>query len=574
MRSSVLAFLTIALAACGPTDDGDDTGAEGVLEITPGSVTLTVIDGVAVRQPYVATLHRPDGTDVDVTAETSWTTDVAALGYFDDATLVASGAGRGTILAHHEDEDATAIVEIFARDVRVVGPAPGNSPDLFGAATDDPARLASIVYPAADTIVPPNLGDFDLHWRDATGSDLFELRLSTYYADARIYVAGAAAAGAWVAFLEDEWSLVAGSELGATIDVGVRGLTIASPATSSHATIRVSTSREEIQGGVYYWAATSASGAPEGIYRHDMTRPGEPAEQFYTTAQTPSGRCVACHVLSRDGATMALTYDGGDQEGNVLDVATRTTMMPMDAYNWNFATFTPDGTRLLTASHGVLTLRDPVAGTALATATASGWATHPDFSPAGDRIAFVRPGSPGADWTFTGGSIMTETFDDSTNTFGAETPLVVSAGANNYYPAFSPDGDWILFNRASDNADAYNALNAELWVVKADGSLPPVKLSLANLGPGFTNSWARWAPFAGSWGSDEEPILWLTFSSKRDFGVRLVGAARPQIWMTAFFPSRAAQGLDPTAPSFRLPCQDLETSNHIAQWTESVVPVN
>ena len=71
----------------------------------------------------------------------------------------------------------------------------------------------------------------------------------------------------------------------------------------------------------------SASGAPEGIYRHDMDRPGEPAEQFYTTTQTPGGRCVACHVLSRDGGTMAITYDGGDQEGNVLDVATRASLM-------------------------------------------------------------------------------------------------------------------------------------------------------------------------------------------------------------------------------------------------------
>ena len=56
--------------------------------------------------------------------------------------------------------------------------------------------------------------------------------------------------------------------------------------------------------------------------------------------------------------------------------------------------------------------------------------------------------------------------------------------------------------------------------------------------------------------------------------VRLVGAGRPQIWMTPFFPDRAATGADPTAPAFRLPFQDLNSSNHIAQWTERVVPVN
>ena len=116
--------------------------------------------------------------------------------------------------------------------------------------------------------------------------------------------------------------------------------------------------------------------------------------------------------------------------------------------------------------------------------------------------------------------------------------------------------------------------DAELWVVKTDGTVGPLKLDAANIGAGLTNSWARWAPFEGSFGQDAERIYWLTFSSKRDFGVRLVGAGRPQIWMTPFFPDRAATGADPTAPAFRLPFQDLNSSNHIAQWTERVVPVN
>jgi hypothetical protein len=533
-----------------------------------------MVNGAAVQQAYTATLHHLDGTDEDVTATAVWTTDSTSIGYFDHGTLNATGPGRATVLARYEDLDATALVEVFSKDTRVVDPAPANAPDLFDNAVDDPARLAQIVYPAADTVVPPNLGDFDLHWRDSTGSDLFELRISTYYADVRVYVNGSAAAGAWLAFLEAEWNSVATSEQGATIDLSVRGLTQASPSTTSHAAEQVSTTREAIQGGLYYWAAASSTGAPEGIYRHDMQHPGQPAEQFYTTAQTPSGRCVACHALSRDGTTMAFTYDGGDGAGNVLDVASRTTMMPMDSIAWNFATFTPDSTKLLTVSHGAFALRDPASGSVLATPALGGYSTHPDFSPAGNAIVYVRPGSTAADWSFTGGSLKLETFDDSTNTFGPETALVTSAGENNYYPSFSPDGDWVLFNRADDNANAYNATTAELWVVKADGSQPPIKLSLADIGAGLTNSWARWAPFAGTWGENAEPMYWLTFSSKRDFGVRLVGANRPQVWMTAFFPERAASGADPTAPSFRLPFQDLENSNHIAQWTETVVPVN
>jgi hypothetical protein len=72
-------------------------------------------------------------------------------------------------------------------------------------------------------------------------------------------------------------------------------------------------------------------------------------------------------------------------------------------------------------------------------------------------------------------------------------------------------------------------------------------------------------------------ILWLTFSSTRDYGTRLVNSVRdpkgrnPQIWMAAIDPAKLAAGLDPSYPAFRLPFQDLATNNHIAQWTEKAV---
>ena len=35
----------------------------------------------------------------------------------------------------------------------------------------------------------------------------------------------------------------------------------------------------------------------------------------------------------------------------------------------------------------------------------------------------------------------------------------------------------------------------------------------------------------------------------------------------------APAGTDPSFPAFALPFQDITTSNHIAQWTETVVPI-
>jgi hypothetical protein len=45
------------------------------------------------------------------------------------------------------------------------------------------------------------------------------------------------------------------------------------------------------------------------------------------------------------------------------------------------------------------------------------------------------------------------------------------------------------------------------------------------------------------------------------------------IWMVAVEPDKALAGEDPSAAAFAIPYQDLDTSNHIAQWTEKIIVV-
>jgi hypothetical protein len=98
----------------------------------------------------------------------------------------------------------------------------------------------------------------------------------------------------------------------------------------------------------------------------------------------------------------------------------------------------------------------------------------------------------------------------------------------------------------------------------------------------LTNSAVRWALFSQTLGDAAEPMFWLAMSSKRDFGVRLrntdlsqrdTGGKRAQLWMMPFFPARAAQGKDPSVPAFRLPFQNLESSNQTVQWTAQIVTI-
>ncbi|HEY6038306.1 MAG TPA: hypothetical protein VIV58_28685, partial [Kofleriaceae bacterium] len=535
------------LAACGPSHHGGgDDDSMATLSIDPPMSDLTVTNAVPATEDFTATLTYPDGTTKDVTADSTFTIDSLAGDFNMSRTLTVKGAGKFTVTGVYSDKQNSAVVIVHANGIRVDPTLPPNTPDLFSG-TENPARAPAVVYPPAAVVMPRNLGDFETHWTDANGNDIFEISLHTDLSDVRVYVPGGngdPAAGpesSWSAFLADEWAAAVGNN--ATVTYQVRGVQSTNPAlgvgTSGPRLVKLS--NEEMNGGIYYWASKGTTSA-EGIWRHDMAKPGQPAEAFETITETPNGRCIACHVLSRDGTHMLITWDGGNGNGNTIDVATKA--FGVEANPWNFSSFTPDGSAFLAVYNGTLQVRDFATQTVLATMPVSGTdkVTHPDVSPDGTMVTYVRVPTAGygADWHFGGGQIWIRPYDQATQTFGAEKMLVADA-SNNYYPSFSPDGKWVLFNKSDDNAvasGAYNNPSASVWVIAADGSAPAVKLAALDAAIGFTNSWARWAPFAQTVGT--EAINWITVSSQRDFGTRLVNLRRPQIWMTAFVPSLAA----------------------------------
>ena len=576
MRARILGLLC-ALAACASHHDTGKNDADATLSIGPPTSELMIVNGAPAMEDFTATLTYPDGSTKDITDQVTFTID-SGFGHFTAQTLAMTSAGKATVLGAWSTKSATAQVIGRVKDIRVDPSLPANTPDLFANGTEDPATAPTVVYPAVGVVMPRNLGDFEVHWTDATAHDIYEVSLTTEFADVRAYVGGGngdAAAGpnpGWMAFLASEWLAAVSYE--PTVQFRVRAIQSSNPGTIGAGQPQlVKLTNEDMLGGMYYWASTSSNGGAYGIFRHDMSQPGVPAEQYMTTVQ--AGRCVACHVLSRDGKEMAITYDGGDKTASMVDVASSARQ---DLSNrWNFGTFSPDGTQFLAVSDGVLTVRRYSDQTVLATMPAAGPVSHPDLSPDGTKLVYVRKGVDGSDWAFGSGDIYVRSYDQATMTFGPET-LLVTNGANNYYPSFSPDNKWVLFNKGDNYVNdaagqhmAYNNPNATVWVIPADGSGPALELAALDQAPGLTNSWARWAPFQQTLGAANEPMYWVTVSSKRNFGVRLVNVGRPQIWMTPFFPNQAAQSLDPSNVAFRLPFQDIASNNHIAQWTERVV---
>ncbi|MDP8999638.1 MAG: hypothetical protein M3O46_05950, partial [Myxococcota bacterium] len=256
--------------------------------------------------------------------------------------------------------------------------------------------------------------------------------------------------------------------------------------------------------------------------------------------------------------------------------------------------------------------------------------TMPDWSPDGTTIVYVVPAGEFSSWRdddahIYGGSLYTVPYTGN-GTFGAPSVLLQSNGENNYYPSYSPDVpmSYIIFDRVDSMGqkanctagfcadDSFSNPAARLMLLAAprgagsDAGAPtsttPIDLEKANGTPivaklPWSNSYPRWAPFVQIYHGNR--LLWFTFSSTRDYGVRVLnhktgmyqcypadaaetpGASHgqgfapqcqePQLWMAPLFFSEAQGNKDPSGPAFWLPYQKITTHNHTAQWTQEIV---
>ena len=162
-------------------------------------------------------------------------------------------------------------------------------------------------------MIPPNIGEMDVHWRDAT-KDVYEVQLSGGFVTLKTYVTTLGAA-TWTTLADDRWQQLSQGSSGLDLEVRVRGLAMASPTTFIEGKETVRVAAEQVVGGVYYWNTTKAA-----IMRFDMSTPAVPAEQFYP--QVGQSGCVGCHAVSRDGTVVAYRQEGGNLNyGNALDVS-------------------------------------------------------------------------------------------------------------------------------------------------------------------------------------------------------------------------------------------------------------
>lgn len=571
LGAAIVSF--IVCVACSGRDRGtprpdsgtrpEDTGtATGAIRIDPADATLLSRDGMPATQAYRAFLQMAGGGEVEVTDEASFSLAHADLGTFAGSTFTAAPArgGRTTVFANARGERGSTPLTVRVETVIIEEGAPPDAPSRFGGA-DDPAAAPEIVYPSDGTLVPPNLNELEIHFLPGPGNTVFEVRFEGSAVDLRAYV-GCTAVGSGCVYTPSDpvWRLLSEAERGqdpATFTVrGTDGSRVGTSAPR-----RLGFAEEDMIGGLYYWDAGAGA-----VRRYEFGRRGASAESFMDAARARATTCVGCHVLSRDGSRIAVGLDiPAPSPYRIFEVSTRTELWSyggMFAGGANFFSFSPDNAQLLDSDGAKIVLRNAATGTVIEDPLIASGAM-PDFSPDGMRIVYSKPsspppcfpplpcGGPGVD------SASLETHVSSAGTWSAGPTLVPFAGQNNYYPSWSPDGGWVMFNRSASNNNSYDAPDAAVWVVTANGTRV---VQLAHASTAESDSWPKWAPTI--YMNHGRALFWLTFSSRRAIGVRPAGG-NAQIWMAAFDPAAPD---DPSLPAFWLPFQERASGNHIAQW--------
>lgn len=245
------------------------------------------------------------------------------------------------------------------------------------------------------------------------------------------------------------------------------------------------------QESVYFWRQDPSSGYT-GVY---LSAP-EASESASFNALN-EGRCVGCHTVSQ--STDRIAAIGGSPPNTLLVYDFNGTRINIPDTQAFFASFSPDGQRLVYVSETMdLHILDLTTGVDTPLQGASDpnqVETMPSWGPNG-TIAFVRPVDPAS---AVAGYAINGDCDIYTvpEVGGAATPLLgASNDGFNYYPAYSPDGQWLSFTH-HNNRTTYSDPEANIYIIPAGGGQP---MSIAanrdaagNVIPGAANSWSTWS---------------------------------------------------------------------------------
>jgi Tol biopolymer transport system component len=449
----------------------------------------------------------------------------------------------------------------------------------------------NLVYPNAGAVIPRDVAAIDVQGIAVDGLEVYRVRFAL---DDGNELRGYVPQPTWLPD-ESNWTWLTGRAAGHTITLTLAGAhltggNVVGPGVVSNPQPLI-VSNDDATGALFYFATTGDQLTGSGVL--ERLEVGSLQPDVFMNSTIAGSQCVGCHAISRDGARLSfvgMNNLGTGRSTSLVDAVNPTVRTPLAGASIAIGAFNPDGTRYIGGSGGAIAIYDAATGAMIAPIATSGPALYPDWSWDGNSIVFVRPAalcSLGVldfgqqDIFVYGGSIVTMQWNGTT--FANEQVVVPPGGGfNNYYPAFSPDGSWIAFARASTTVASswslaatacngqtgaglsYDNPSASIWLLPVAGGGSPVRLDAANDGLMLSNSWPKWSPKA------DGEYLWMSLSSTRPYGIRLAGAdAHHQVWFTAVRRPTGANA-DPSSPAVWFPFQTLATKNHVGQWSQKV----
>jgi hypothetical protein len=530
--------------------------------IDPPTAVIVVTNGV-VPPPTQFKLIGTTTTGTEVELEPAWffdRPDLATPSPSGDMTATGLLGGTGTLQAQLGDLAAIADVTVklvFVDDSQAIDPSIKDAFD--GAMTPDPAFF-SLLYPYDQTVFPRGLVGPELQWNGGGAADVYRIHLESPTFEFTTWsLVPPPSRFNFPTAPADIWRLMTNSTVGdVTLSVQRYDGTQAYQPVVEDWKIAPA----NLAGTIYYWEINQGQ-----VVR---LKPGQSAPQAFL--QSPPGvTCIACHSVSANGSTMVASFNGGPSPWGTFDVATGTN---------NYASGSPSGFQAIspTGSHvvygqsqgGALSLATSTDVTPLTTLTPTvGIAVHPTWSNDGARIAYgARTDGNWLDFNQSG--LFAADVDVNAPAFSNQTELVASnadpAFPVNTYPSYSPDSQWLAFQR-SNQARTRGALG-QVWLTNTDGSILFPLEELNGVGTlSEVQSRATYQPTflpvpVGGY-------FWVVAESERTYGNRLVDenpATRvKQLWVAAI-DADPQDGTDPSHPAFWLPGQELNNQNMRGAW--------
>ena len=627
----------------GGTGPGDGGVTVTSLKLTPANVTLVVKGSTPVTQKYTVTGSFSDGHEEDVTSQALFSVDDTRVGTFSGTTFTSTTTvgGATTVRARLGTTSTSAALTVkleqrmpdttsdSASGASGAPPLPSQPESKFDGPVDTDAthKKPRIVYPNHGVMVPPNLGQLEIHFLPGLDSNtLFELAFTNAITDVRVYLRCYKPSGVAVPAGEtraciytpakEVWNFVAESNRGGQpVQLSLRATGDAGGPVGVSQPIALQFGRSELRGALYYWTTSS----PTGVMRYDFAGPATatatPVLRVSNINNTTSSgvSCVGCHALSRNGKKLVAEVNGqGDGRialiknlGEFKSDSKADFVNSGAKYQSTFESWNPDGSKFVgvygdgnATSYNLILFNGETGlkeGEIAGTGTGANPVTHPDWSADGKTIAYTSVGVANTNQRNSKGAIKMVTAQTGGGWSAPVTVVPEKFGNHRYYPAIAPDSSFLVYNESTCPAgkdvdklcNADTDQSASLWAAKLQANATPVKMTRANA-PGImdngetnlTNSYPKWSPFVTRGTSSETSrLMWVTFSSSRNYGFRSTREAvgsdentkSTLLWMAAVDPDKLNAGVDPSYPAFALPFQDLTTSNHIAQWAEYFV---